>query len=354
MLVRIKTSILPMTLILLSSIMFSGCVSNKLKFSAEHISVSDKEQRMEESLKIGLVTDIGGIKDPFCRSALEGLNKAKKEIGINIDYKESLTQTDYSKHIEDMIGQECDLVWGIGFMMGQPIQKIAVANPNQKFAIIDYSYEKAAPKNLLSVTFKEHEAGFLVGYIAGKMTKGNRVGFIGGVDSSVIRKFHYGYKAGVRLANEQCEVMEEYSGSFSKPEIGREIASSMYSKGADIIFHAAGGTGNGLIQAAKEMNKYAIGVDIDQSIDAPEHVITSAMKRVDNAIYNTAKDLQEGRWNGGATIEYGLAEGGVDIAPSSGKLVSQWILDDVEKIKIKIIAGDIKVPRTKEEYEMLN
>lgn len=311
----------------------------------------DQPAPEEQPLKIAMVTDVGGVNDrSFNQSAWEGLQKAKNDLGIEANYQESKQEADYETNIETLVDQGNDLVWGIGFLMANTIEEAAKNYPDQKFAIIDNAYEDT-PDNLVGVVFKEQEPSFLVGYIAGKMTKTNKVGYIGGMDFAVIHKFEYGFKAGVKYANPDVEVLSQYAGAFDKPAIGRSIAESMYQQGADIIFHAAGDTGNGMIEVAREQNKFAIGVDKDQNPDAPDHVITSAMKRVDSAMYHIAEDLKAGKFPGGTTVTYGLAEGGVDIAPTSDKHVPKEILDEVETLKQKIISGEIVVPQNKEEFE---
>ena len=306
---------------------------------------------VEQAVKIAMVTDVGGVNDrSFNQSAWEGLQRAKNDLGVEVNYLESRQEADYETNIETLVDQGNELVWGIGYLMGNTIEEAVKNYPDQKFAIIDYAYENT-PENLVGVVFKEQEASFLVGYIAGKMTKTNKVGFIGGMDFDVIHRFHYGFKAGVKFANPDAEILEQYAGAFDKPAIGRSIAEGMYQQGADIIFHAAGDTGNGMIEVAREQNKFAIGVDKDQNADAPDHVITSAMKRVDNAMFNVAEELKNGNFPGGSTVVYGLAEGGVDIAPTSNKHVSAEILAEVESLKAKIISGEIKVPQSKEEFE---
>ncbi|MBF8981959.1 BMP family ABC transporter substrate-binding protein [Lutibacter sp. B2] len=338
------------TALVLATILTVGLMSGCTKKTEEPKEVEKAEGK---ALKIAMVTDVGGVHDKsFNQSAWEGLQKAESELGIEPNYLESKQEADYASNLERLVDQDSDLVWGIGYLMGNQVQEAATNYPDQKFAIIDNAYEKT-PENVIGVVFKEQEASFLVGYIAGKMTKTNKVGFIGGMDFAVINRFHYGFKAGVKYANPECEVMEQYAGAFDKPALGRSIAENFYGNGADIIFHASGDTGNGMIEVAKEKNKYAIGVDKDQNKDAPENVITSAIKRVDNAIYNTAKDLKEGKWKGGSTVVYGLAEGGVDIAPTSDKLVPKEILAEVEALKQKIINSEIKVPQNKEEYEAM-
>lgn len=333
-------------IILCVSTIFVGCTSDG---SQENL---DFQSNINSTpLNIGIVTDIGGINDhSFNQSAWEGLQKSQKDLSIKASYVETKDTKDYIKNLESLSDGKNDLIWGVGFMMADSIKSEAQKHPNQRYAIIDNTYGDDTLPNVLGVVFKENESSFLVGYIAGKMTKTNQVGFIGGVDIPTIERFQYGYMAGVKYANPSCEIMSEYAGSFADPAKGKEIAVKMYSTGADIIFHASGSTGDGLIECAKEMNKYCIGVDSDQSISAPNNVITSAMKRVDNAIYNTVKDLKDGKWNGGATIQYGLAEGGVDIAPTSNKLVAKDILNEVDGIKAKIISGNLKVPATKDEF----
>lgn len=340
--------------LLLTMLLLAGLVAGCGPKAPEQQQPAENNAPAEKPLKIAMVTDVGGVNDrSFNQSAWEGLQRAQKELGVQASYQESKQEADYATNIETLVDAENDLIWGIGFLMGETIKTAAQNYPDQKFAIIDYAYGDETPENVVGVVFKEEEPSYLVGYIAGKMTKTNKVGFIGGMDFPVIHKFHYGYLAGVKAANPNVEVMVQYANSFTDEAKGRSIAEQMYANGADIIFHAAGATGNGMIEVAREKGKYAIGVDKDQNPDAPDNVITSAMKRVDNAIFNVAKDLKEGKYAGGETVVYGLKEGGVDIAPSSNKLVPKEILDEVEVLKAKIISGEIKVPATKEEFEAM-
>lgn len=304
-----------------------------------------------QKLSIGMVTDTGGVNDQsFNQSAWEGLQRAEEELGIKVGYLESQQEADYAPNLEQLYDYDNDLIWGIGYMMADAILDAAKTNPDQIYAIIDNAYENT-PDNLIGVLFKAEQASFLVGYIAGKMTETGIVGFVGGIRGSVIDGFDYGYTAGVKYANRNVEVLNQYADSFSDQAKGKAIATQMYQKGADIIFHAAGGAGLGVIEAAKENDKYAIGVDRDQNNLAPDHVITSAMKRVDNAVFNIAEQLKNGTLKGGQTMTFGLAEGGVDIAPTSSKHVSQKILDEVENLKQDIIDGNIFVPYNAETYK---
>ena len=317
------------------------------------VSCSKKEEKktVAKQLKVAMVTDVGGVNDQsFNQSAWEGLQRAEKELGIKASYLESKQDADYTPNLETLFDNGNDLIWGIGFKMEGKVADAAKMNPEQKYAIIDYSYENT-PKNLVGVLFKEQEASFLVGYIAGKMTETKKIGFVGGMDVPVIHRFQYGFLAGVHYANPDAKVLEQYAESFTDAAKGKAIANQMYKNGADIIFHAAGGVGDGVIEAAKEQNKKAIGVDRDQNDLAPDNVITSAMKRVDNAIYNITKLLKDGNFPGGSTVVYGLKEGGVDIAPTSSKHVPEEILNEVAQLKEKIISGEVTAPSGKSEYE---
>lgn len=310
----------------------------------------------EEPLKIAMVTDEGGVHDQsFNQSAWEGLQQAEKDLGVKVDYVESQQDADFAPNFETLLDAGNDLIWGIGFKLSDAVRDAAEANPDQKYAIIDFSYGDETPDNVVGVVFKAEQPSFLVGYIAGKMTETNTVGFIGGIAGDVIWGFDYGFQAGVQYAakelGKEIKILNQYAESFSDVAKGKAIATQMYQQGADIVFHAAGDVGTGVIEAAKEQDKWAIGVDRDQNYLAPDNVLTSAMKRVDVGIYNIVKDLTEGKFPGGETIVYGLADGGaVDIAPTSDKHVPQDILDEVEELKQMIIDGEIDVPFNEETY----
>jgi basic membrane protein A len=253
--------------------------------------------------------------------------------------------------METLTDAEYDLIWGIGFLMGDAIKETAQINPDQKYAIIDFSYGDKTPKNITGVVFQEEQPSFLVGYIAGKLTKANKVGFVGGIKFSLIEKFEYGYMTGVKLANPKCKILSQYAESFTDAAKGKAITNNMYQQGADIVFHASGGVGDGVIEAAKEKGKWAIGVDKDQNFLAPDNVLTSAMKRVDNAIYDVVRRLKDGQWKGGDTVVYNLSNEGVGIAPTSGKHVPASILKEVDQLIARIKKGEIVVPATKDEFD---
>ncbi len=309
--------------------------------------------KSKATAKVAMVTDVGGVNDQsFNQSAWEGLQKAQKGLGIEVSYVESKQDADYQSNLETMLDAQNDIIWGIGFKMADIVLAEATRNPNQKYGIIDFTYGDKTPANVVCVMFKEQEASFLTGYIAAKMSKTGTIGFIGGMDVPVIHRFMYGFLAGAKYANSSIKILTQYAASFSDAAKGKAIANQMYKNGADVVMHAAGGVGDGVIEAAKEKGKMVIGVDRDQSDLAPENVITSSMKMVGNAIYNVTKDFAEGNWEGGKTVVEGIKEGGVDIAPTTKKLVPAAILQEVDELKVKIVAGEIWVPASKADYDI--
>lgn len=302
-------------------------------------------------LKVGMVTDVGGVNDQsFNQSAWEGLQKAKKDLSIKASYQESKQDADYASNLETLYEGGNDLIWGIGFKMADSLLKAAKQNPKQKYAIIDFSYGDKTPPNVVGVMFKAEEGAFLAGYIAAKSSKTNTIGFIGGMSVPIIHAFQYGYKAGAKYANSKVTVLEQYSESFTDAAKGKAIANGMMGKNADVVFHAAGAVGDGVIEAVKEKNKMAVGVDRDQNYLAPKNVITSSMKRVDNAIFNVVSDLKKGTFKGGSTINYGLKDGAVDIAPTTSKMIPAALVKEVEELKKKIADGKIKPPADEKAY----
>lgn len=341
-----KQKYLVIALILVCAIAFTfaGCSTT------EEPAEEPTEEPMED-IMVAMVTDTGGVNDQsFNQSAWEGLQMAGEDFGVKVSYLESSQEADYAPNLDTLYDNGNSLIWGIGFLMNDAIEEAAQTNPDVNYAIIDNSFLEPS-ENLLGVVFREEECSYLVGYIAGKMTETNNVGFVGGMDFDVIHHFHYGFMAGVKDANPDCEIQVQYAGDFSDVPKGKAIANQMYQAGADIVFHAAGFTGNGVIEAAKENDKWVIGVDKDQNSLAPDNVLTSAVKRVDNAVYNVTQSLVEGKFEGGMNIAYGLAEKGVGIAPTSDMHVPADILAEVADLEQQIIDGTIMVPDNQEEYE---
>ncbi len=345
-----KKRILSLLLILTLAITLAGCGKNE-KPEEPGKPETPAEGKTDEEVKVAMVTDEGGVNDQsFNQSAHEGLKEAEKDLGIKVSVAESEQDSDFKPNFETLYDAGNDLIWGIGYKLSDAVLEAAETNPDQKYAIIDFAYEDT-PDNIVGVVFKAEQPSFLVGYIAGKMTETGKVGFIGGIEGDVIHGFDAGFQAGVKYADKDVEILRQYVEDFSDAGKAKGIATQMYSQGADIIFHAAGAAGDGLIEAAKEQDKWAIGVDRDQNYMAPDNVLTSAMKRVDVGVYKIVEDLLNDKYPGGETVVYGLEEEGVDIAPTSDKHVPEDILKEIEEIKKLIIDGEIEVPATLEDAE---
>lgn len=322
------------------------------------------------AFSVGMVTDVGGIDDKsFNQSAWKGLqdfgkaNNMQKGKG-GYDYLQSKSDADYSTNLNTLSRQGFSLVYGIGFMMQNDVDKIAKQQPNTKFSIVDAEVKEP---NVASILFKENEGSFLAGVVAGMTTKTNKIGFIGGMESDVIERFEAGFSAGVKAANPNATVDIQYAASFTDASKGQAIASRMYSSGDDVVFAAAGATGNGLFKEARDrkaknpsQNFWAIGVDSDQSAEGvvtaggkqQNIVITSAMKRVDNAVVDIATKAKDGKFPGGKTTVYGLAENGVGLAPINPDVPNKAAMDKaVADWTDKIKSGAIKVPATRAELK---
>jgi basic membrane protein A len=301
-----------------------------------------------------MVTDTGGVNDQsFNQLSWEGLQKLAEDVpGVEVNYSESKQESDYATNLDKAADDGNELIWGVGYAMAGAIETASKQNPDISYAIIDNNYE-TVPKNVTCVVFRAQEPSFLVGYVAGKTTKTGKVGFVGGQKSGVIDQFEYGYKAGVEYAahelNKKIEVVSQYAESFVDSAKGKAIAKSMYSGGCDIVFHAAGNVGVGVIEAAKEADKFAIGVDKDQSFLAPENVLTSALKRVDTAVEEVSKDAIDGKEIGGKTYSLGLTEDGVGI-PESHELMGDETYNAVVALEQKIKDKEIVPPTTEEDY----
>lgn len=314
---------------------------------------SSKKEESADKLSVGIVLGEGSINDQsFNQSTWEGLKKAEKDFGIHVKYLESKQESDYIQNIETLVDEDMDLIIGVGYQLKDSIKDAAGSYPDQKFALMDETYDKI-PENVVPVTFKEQEAAYLAGVIAANMTKTKNVGFIGGLPAPGVVKYQYGFKYGVESANKDVKVSEQYANSFSDQAKGKSIAKQMYAGNVDLILSAAGDAGTGAIEAAKENNKLAIGADRDQSDLAPENVITSAIKKLNVASYDLAKELVEGKYKGGVEKVYGLKEGAVGMADNSDKHIPENVMKIVEKESEKVKNGEIKVPKNEAEYKEL-
>ena len=307
-----------------------------------------------------LVLDIGGLGDQsFNDSAYAGLQRAKREFNAETETLESSAATDYVNNLTQLADQGYNPVFAVGFLMTDAINEIAPQYPDTNFAIVDSVVE---PENAVSLVFREQEGSYLAGVVAGLMTQEETqyttpddkvVGFLGGQESELIGKFEAGYVAGVESVCSDCEVLVQYAGStpdaFNDPARGKEISLQQINDGADIIYHASGATGAGLFDAAQEQQAFAIGVDSDQGKLVPDApILTSVVKRVDNAVYQAISDADSGNFPGGEVIDLGLKEEGLSLAPF-GRFdgdVPQEVKDEVDTAREGIINGDIQVPDT--------
>ena len=305
-----------------------------------------------KEITVAMVTDVAGVNDQsFNQSAWEGLQKAEKELGVKVKYLESKQDSDYATNIETLVDEGADLILGVGMKLTDAIKEGAKLYPDQKFVLVDE--DLSGVDNVKSILFNAQESAYLAGLVAGKKTKTNNVGFIGGMELPVIDTFKYGFMAGVKAANPKAEIQAQYANSFTDQAKGKAIANQMYSNGADIIFTAGGDVGTGAIEAAKENGKFAIGVDRDQSSLAPNNVLTSAIKRVDVGIYELVKEYKEGIFKGGTATVYGLEDNAVGIPDTTKNLVSQDILDYVKEQTEKLKTGEIKAPKNEKEYNAM-
>ena len=322
--------------------------------SEEASSEEETEAETEEDIdgtgfKIGMVTDVGGVNDgSFNQSAWEGLQRAGEAFGCEVKYIESKGDADYVPNIESFLDEDYDLIVCVGYMMADAVRDAAELYPDQKFAIIDDA-SNADLDNVTCMMFEQEQASYLVGLAAGYTTESNIVGFVTGAANETMNSFGYGYCAGVLDANPDATILQYNANNFGDASGGKTAVNTMVTKGADVVFHAAGGTGIGVIDGCKENKIWAIGVDSDQSPLAPETILTSALKRVDNACYDATKKTILGTLEGGVET-YDLAAGGVDIAPTTDNL-SKDVLEKIEDAKKDILAGDLVVPKNQEEFE---
>ena len=288
----------------------------------------------EDKTKVTLVLSTGGVNDQsFNQSAWEGAKEAEKELGVEVSYLESKSDSEYIQNIETAIDNDSDLVIGVGFQMGDAIKEVAEAYPEQNFAIIDSTYEEI-PENVRPILFNEEQAGYAVGLIASQMTKTGTVGFIGGIDIPSCSNFGVGFKKAIEEENKNNKVLVQYTNSFSDAAKGRVVAEQMVKDGADILFMASGGGNNGILEVAKENNIKAIGVDMPSNYLSPNDIVTSALKNVGEGVKLTIKDFTEGNFNGGNEVRYDLSNGGVGFEKTD--LLSEDVIKYVEeKLKSK-------------------
>jgi basic membrane protein A len=302
-----------------------------------------------------IIFDMGGKFDKsFNEAAYRGAERFKEEHGIDYLEFEITNESQREQALARMAGRGgADVVVAVGFGFTSPLEEIAPEYPDTKFTIIDSVVEEP---NVRSVEFKEHEGSFLVGIAAAMASETGTVGFVGGMDIPLIRNFLHGYRQGVHHVDADLEILANMTGdtpaAWNDPTKGAELARSQFDRGADVVYHAAGGTGLGVLQAAADSGKLAIGVDSNQNHLHPGHVLTSMLKRVDVAVYDAFTDALLGEMTTG-TLSLGLAENGVDYAydEHNDAVLTDEMIAAMEQAKAAIVGGDLEVESYYESQE---
>jgi basic membrane protein A and related proteins len=340
---------------LIALILAAGCVAvaacgSDNGGSSSATSSGSTSAQQGKKIKVGVVTDIGGLNDrSFNALANKGLQDAKAQLGIDGRVLISKSNADYVPNLSTLAQQKYDLVIGNGFLMADALDTVASKFPNVKFAIIDYSAAalKHKPKNVEGLLFKEQEAGYLVGYLAGLYAKDSNtttISSVGGQDIPPVAHYVAGYQAGAKAANASVKTLNGYSQTFTDQAPCKEIALDQISKGSKIVFQVAGQCGLGALDAAKEKRVDGIGVDADQAYLGPQ-VITSAIKKVDVAVFEVIKRVQAGRFAGGTDIVQSVKSGGVGIGKLNAKV--QKYAAQVKQVQDKIASGELaNIPDT--------
>jgi basic membrane protein A and related proteins len=339
------------SLVLLGAIVVfltAGCGGSGKKSSANTTSTSGTSGK---TFKVGLVTDISGLNDRgFNHLSYVGLKRAQAQFGVQGEVFQTKAAQEYVPNLSTFARRGYDLTVGVGFTEAIAIDTVANTFPNSKFTIVDVDQteEPHKPPNLLGLLFKEQETGYLVGYLAGleeKRRPGKDViGSVGGEKQPPVDRFIAGYRAGAKAADPGITLLNGYSQDFADLAKCKQIALNQIEQGAGVVFQVAGGCGLGALDAAKEKHVWGIGVDADQSFLGP-HILTSAVKRVDTAVFDAIKLVKDGKFRGG-NITFGLKDNGVAIGKISPKVPKSEVAK-VMQVRADIISGKIKnIPKT--------
>jgi basic membrane protein A len=343
---RSLAAILLAAFVLVLGVVAAGCGGDDSSSDNGTGSSSGTATPAQKAVKVGLVTDIGGLNDrSFNQLANEGVERAKSELGADIKVLTSKSDADYVPNLSSLAQQKYDLVIGVGFLMSDAVNTVATKFPDTKFAIIDFSQAalKGKPANTRGLLFAEQEPGYVAGYIAGlyAKAKGGKqvVSSVGGQKIPPVDHYIAGYQAGAKAANPGIKTLNDYSQDFVDQAKCKEIALNQLAQGSQVVFQVAGQCGLGALDAAKEKGVQGIGVDADQSY-LGDHILTSAQKKVDVAVFDTVKAVQDGSFKGGTDELFNFKNDGV----AFGKLNAegQKFADQAEEVKQKIISGDIK------------
>jgi basic membrane protein A len=310
--------------------------------SASSASPSASPSESAKPLKVAVVFATGGLGDKsFNDNGFNGIERAKKELGITYDYVEPKELADYETYQRDYAKSgDYALIVGIGYDQVDAITKAAKEFPDQKFLLIDAVVDSP---NVASAIFKAQEGSFLAGVVSAQQSKTKKIGIVGGMDIPLINAFVAGYTAGAKYIDPKVDVAVNYVGAWNDANTGKEMAVAMYDKGADIVYGAAGGSGLGVYTAAKEKGKMAIGADMVPS-QIPDALYLTTLKKIDNVIFDQVKSLQDGTWKGGV-MDLGLKEDAVGYSVEGSKIATpQEFIDKADAIKAKIISGELVVP----------
>ncbi len=298
--------------------------------------------------KVVMVASEGGLGDEsFNDMAYEGILRAAEDYEIEVKVEEPETRDAYIETISQSASEGADLVIAVGHIKADDLQEIAEQNPETLFAVVDS--EEEAPDNVMSLSFKEEEGAFLVGVIAAMSTESQTLGLVGGAEDGTMDGFEYGYRAGIKSVNPEAKVLVEYTGRFDDAEAGKAAALALIDEGADVLFHASGECGIGVIEAADERGVWAIGVDKDQSYIDPDTVLCSMFKRVDNGVYLSIQSFLDGKFEGGV-YKFGLDFEAVGYSDEAENLTEETKAQ-ADLYAAAILAEDIFVPENREQFE---
>jgi basic membrane protein A len=307
-----------------------------------------------DAIKIGLVTDIGGLNDrSFNHLAYVGLQRAQSQLGADGRVITSKANSDYVPNLSSLARQDYDLVIAVGFLMSDAVDTVAKRFPQTNFAIIDFPWEalKSKPKNVVGLVFKQEQGGYLAGYLAGLIQKeasvgrtkeGDVVASVGGQKIPPVTSYIAGFQAGAKAADPKIKTLNQYSNDFVDQSKCKEIALNQIAQGADAVIQVAGGCGLGALDAAKEKGVWGIGADADQAY-LGAYILTSALKKVDVSVFTAAKQTKDKTFKGGRSIVFDVKNGGIGIGKISSK-VPKALVDKVMKVRDDIAAGKIEVP----------
>ncbi len=302
-------------------------------------------------IRVGLVFDVGGRGDKsFNDAAYAGILRAQKELGVTVELLEPTTSEDREAAMRLFAARGFDLVVGVGFIFSSDVDRVAGDFPRVHFACVDYAPPPGGtPPNVAGLAFREEEGSYLVGGVAGLMSKTHHVGFVGGMRGPLIRKFEVGYEAGVKATCPECVVHSAYIGTspdaFKDPAKGKALAIAQIGAGADVLYHASGASGHGVFEAAHDAGRLAIGVDADQYAEMPDTVVTSMVKRADVSVFDTVVAVVEGHFESGMRV-FGVKDGAIDYVHEGphGALLPRDVVARVEELRADVASGRVKVP----------